>query len=355
MNKRITRSGLLCSLYLPGLLFAADSLPESKIIRDWAVACNNLHQCEAVSLRLPAFGGADGNEYEAVLGFQRAAEADAAAAFFVVAGPFLSEAPDDLAGQPVTLSAGGNSLDAGPFTTNDNGEFPVPANLTSQLLTMVRKPAELTVKVGSQQFQASLRGITAAMLYSDEKQQRLDTPTALVQQGNKQMTATPPKVSPLKVVTAPATMTAPDNLTAQVRQTQGEILRKSDCNDETSTDFDFAAPLDADHYLVGLNCWLGAYNAQSVLFKVSAETGAGQPKTVVMKLPHSEGNAVTGADFDHKTGILSTYSKGRGLGDCGSYSESAWDGQNFVLIRSDEMPDCRGTPKFLNVWRLPIE
>lgn len=355
MSRPFARLYLLFSLLLPGVLCAADPMPETKIIKDWAVACNNLRQCEAVSLRLPAFGNGDAKEYTAVLSFQRGAENDAVAEFSIVAGPFLDEAPDDLAGQPVTLSAGGVRLEAGTYTTNDNGEFPLPANLTDQLVAMVRQPAELTVKVGNQQFQASLRGITAAMLYTDEKQQRLDTPTALVQRGNRNMTATAPQVAAVKIVTAPATMSVPENLAAQVRQTQGEIMRKSDCNEEPNTDLDFAAPLDANHYLVGLSCWLAAYNTQSVLFKVSAESGAGKPKMAVMRLPGSDGNAVSGANFDHKTGVLSAYYKGRGLGDCGGYSESVWDGQRFVLTRSDEMPDCRGTPKFLNVWRLPVE
>lgn len=355
MSGLFARITLLFSLLLSGGLFAADTVPETSIIKDWAVACNNLRQCEAVSLRLPVFGNADSKEYDAVLSFRRDAGVGAAAEFFVAAGSFLNEAPDVLVGQPTILSAGGVSLDAGTYATNDKGEFVVPGSLTDQLVAMVRKPAELTVKVGTQQFQASLRGITAAMLYTDEQQQRLDTPTALVQRGEQIMTATPPQVAAVKVVKAPANMTAPENLAAQVRTAQGEIMRKSDCSEAPNTDLDFASLLDANHYLVGLSCWLAAYNTQSVLFKVSAETGAGKPRTAVISVPGGEGNAVSGANFNQTTGILSTYYKGRGLGDCGGYSEYAWNGQRFVLIRAGEMPDCRGTPAFLNVWRLPVE
>lgn len=50
-------------------------------------------------------------------------------------------------------------------------------------------------------------------------------------------------------------------------------------------------------------------------------------------------------------GELSTYAKGRGIGDCGTAERFAWDGEMFRLIERREMNQCRGSPHWITVWR----
>jgi hypothetical protein len=50
----------------------------------------------------------------------------------------------------------------------------------------------------------------------------------------------------------------------------------------------------------------------------------------------------TNASFDKKTMTLSTFAKGRGLGDCGTAEDWVWDGQNFRLTLLRIMPHCKG-------------
>ncbi len=45
--------------------------------------------------------------------------------------------------------------------------------------------------------------------------------------------------------------------------------------------------------------------------------------------------------FDEKTMTISTFNKGRGLGDCGTDEEWVWDGNVFRLARLRMMPHCR--------------
>ena len=52
--------------------------------------------------------------------------------------------------------------------------------------------------------------------------------------------------------------------------------------------------------------------------------------------------------FDPKTMTLSTFSKGRGIGDCGSREEWVWDGKAFRLALLKIMPHCKGIP--LDDW-----
>jgi hypothetical protein len=48
------------------------------------------------------------------------------------------------------------------------------------------------------------------------------------------------------------------------------------------------------------------------------------------------------ASFDPKTQILSMFSKGRGIADCGQTTNWAWTGKAFVVSSEDTMPICRG-------------
>jgi len=57
------------------------------------------------------------------------------------------------------------------------------------------------------------------------------------------------------------------------------------------------------------------------------------------------------AGWDAKTGQLSSYDKGRGLGDCGTSKEYVWDGAMFRLVEARAMPDCRGSVNWLAIWR----
>lgn len=60
------------------------------------------------------------------------------------------------------------------------------------------------------------------------------------------------------------------------------------------------------------------------------------------------------ASYDSKTGLLSHYNKGRGIGDCGDNAQWVWDGQEFRLVEAQAMDECRGTVDFLTVWRANV-
>jgi len=49
-----------------------------------------------------------------------------------------------------------------------------------------------------------------------------------------------------------------------------------------------------------------------------------------------------------------SFTKGRGLGDCGVQQAFAWDGLSMRLARQFEMPDCRGNVGFIQTWRAEV-
>jgi hypothetical protein len=83
--------------------------------------------------------------------------------------------------------------------------------------------------------------------------------------------------------------------------------------------------LNASKQLVIIPCYMGAYQGSSRAYVVSNGTHIEQ----VMVLAHDESAKavtatldLTSADYDEKTKTLSTFAKGRGIGDCGQASQS---------------------------------
>lgn len=334
--------------------------PEVKTFKDWVVGCNNVRGCEAVSLTEPDFGNTDAESHSAYLKVTRGGQPDAGVEFSVSQG-WASEVPEDAVGQAVKISADRQVLALGELTAEQrDGMIKIPQDKTDSFLAMVRKPNVLTLTIGDQQYTASLRGLSATLLYMDEQQQRLDTKTALVRVGDKAMTAKSVDKPVVKAKLAPEKMAAPADLAQTIRAAAKADLKEVCEGEDPITDMDFAEPLDGDHYLVGLTCWLAAYNSSSVLFKVKADTaGSDKPAYDMLTLdtaPFGEASKeVSGANYDRATGSLTSYSKGRGLGDCGVSSAWAWTGEQFTMTRYDEMPECRGVPEFINLWTTAVK
>jgi hypothetical protein len=53
-------------------------------------------------------------------------------------------------------------------------------------------------------------------------------------------------------------------------------------------------------------------------------------------------------------GRLTSYSKGRGIGDCGIAQDFVWDGTRFRLIEQSEMTECRGSTRMVTTWRADV-
>jgi Protein of unknown function (DUF1176) len=60
------------------------------------------------------------------------------------------------------------------------------------------------------------------------------------------------------------------------------------------------------------------------------------------------------SDWDAATQTISSYAKGRGLGDCGSSESWVWDGTSFRLTRATVMGECRGSLDWIPVWRAEV-
>jgi hypothetical protein len=63
---------------------------------------------------------------------------------------------------------------------------------------------------------------------------------------------------------------------------------------------------------------------------------------------------LSNATWDAQKGELASFSKGRGLGDCGSAETYVWDGRRFRLTYQIAMAECRGVLDWIPVWRAEV-
>lgn len=123
-------------------------------------------------------------------------------------------------------------------------------------------------------------------------------------------------------------------------------LKQADCE----VPLDEVTELDPDDLggglkLVAVSCWRAAYNFGSILFAVDPKA---RDKARLLQFKMVDNKKLTTTysidlpDFDAKKKTLSSYHKGRGVGDCGSIGEWRWTGQDFKLTGFWSKDDCDG-------------
>ncbi len=317
------------------LLLLAASAPQPtalKTFQDWTVGCDNGRACHAVAL-VPEHWPDDALP----MSVRRGPEAGAP--------PVLAF---DIAGNnpPAALRADGRRL-AVRLVGAEGGTLVAAAD-TQAMIGILRSAGslELLAADGTRLGGVSLKGASAALLYMDAQQRRAGTHTALVRRGTRPAAGPPP---PLPVVTAPQVSRArPIALSAASLKA---LRRKHGCTldevggpetAETST-------LTAGETLLLLACGSGAYNVSHVPFVV---TRGGQARLADFDFKPGwwaqEGKPMlTNADWDAERGLLTSFGKARGLGDCGTSNEYAWDGRAFRLVEQADMDECRGSRDYI--------
>ena len=117
-----------------------------------------------------------------------------------------------------------------------------------------------------------------------------------------------------------------------------------------------SAALTAGETLLLLACGSGAYNVSYVPFVLRR---GGRAELAAFDIRPDwwakEGKPILiNAGWDAKPGLLGSLSRGRGLGDCGTSADYAWDGRAFRLVQQAEMEECRGSRDFITTWRARV-
>lgn len=310
---------------------------EAHVFADWVVACDNGRRCQAIGVQPD--DAVTGNN---VLTIERGADADAPLAIRLT----------QIEGSPARLLVYSEALPA--RLTEQDGDYIVELQDRAAFFERLYADEIEVQDAGNAVIgRVSLRGLRHAMLYMDEAQGRLHTPTALVRTGRRPYA--PPAPAPTVRVaasTAETALTIPRPRIARLRRDSRCAIGDVGGPDEVET-----AALGGGRTLILLACGTGAYNLSSVPF---IATRAGRdirilPAPFDIPLEAYEEEAghrlLINAGWSAEAMTIEDFSKGRGLGDCGSRSTYGWDGARFRLLHREEMPECRGSTGFVTTWR----
>ena len=358
----------MSAAYFTYLIFAASlgaSQPgELKTFTDWTVGCDNGLNCHATSLN-----SENDEDRDLFVTVKR----DGAEESRPVVTMFLSsEMQQRLAGVtavsvalddklfPAAIPRRDGSAVApkeGPFFFNNTGELGLSGTVDAVIIgTMIRAERINVVDTkGAVLGGASLAGLSAALLYIDQRQNRLGTVTAFVRKGSKPASFIPtvPKIPLIKV--PPRTSKSPFRLSA-ASEKQERLAFKCRNIDEVMWKYGikyYRLDIGTTLALIPPLCGTGAYNA-SVRIAVINNKGDIRTPAVEMSIDAETPDLLINAWWDEKAGTLNSFMKARGLGDCGMGQTHVWDGAAFRLIRQIEMNECRGSTDYITTWRAQI-
>ncbi|HQT45628.1 MAG TPA: DUF1176 domain-containing protein [Acidocella sp.] len=317
--------------------------------KDWLVACDNSLNCEAKVF------GSDDNDDAGQLTLTRAGGADGALKVEIAAGAALGARGVRLDGQPLTLGEGWKASTSDGVTTLDATSYEV----VRQLIEAARNGQEIELAVvanaggGVRSIPLSLHGFSAALLRMDARQGRVGTETALLNPGTQPARAVPPAppmpLVPWHPITAQLAPGEDKRLIDTVTKAGTAVLEHEQCDaSQDSSDFTPSVfALGTKQALVLIPCIEGAYQGSYVGFIAGRadRTQAELKLSTPMKGNDASDQSttmLTEADFDPKTGMLSMFAKGRGLGDCGEAASWIWEGTRFVLSSLTYQDNCGG-------------
>lgn len=309
-----------------------------KTFKDWIVGCDNGRACKAVALMPEDAPGRDD--------FLRLALIRDGG---VAAPPVLTVDFDTIKpGMKVVVM-----LDGRPFAeaVAAPGETETRITLTMAQVRALASGTTASVDKAS----TSLGGLSAALRYIDDRQYRVGTQGALIAVGRGVASARPVA---LPVVIMPPVGNRPPRTLSVARITQLIGPDNAKCDYASAKVEPEAYRLNARTSLVTVvhPCGNGAYNYFSSAFLID-EAGKVRPATFDTDKPHpkdGENLGLVNASYDPKTRRLSSFMKGRGLGDCGSGQDYVWDGTRFRLVEQTEMGECRGSVDYIRTWRATV-
>ena len=309
--------------------------------QDWDLVCDNTGTCRMA-------GYQDESSDPVSILFTRAAGENAAVEGKFTILPFGEADRDVQVGQDIEIWLNGKSLGTVKHISDD-----APDKLTEEqtkaLLSGLKKESEIRLTYGKTTLKVSDKGAAAAMLKMDEFQQRLNTPSALISQGQEKHAVLAPKVKPkIDAVSVKNRKTIELKLGEKQYDNVLALLRKAHdgCVDEDLESQDITIyPLTHNKVLAEALCFKGAY--QSTNYYAVLDDKLSKVEQVLAEQYNEAG-------YDEKQGyafVRGSY-KGRALGDCLAGQDAVWNGKIFIRTSEWTTGSCKGLPG--GTWQLPI-
>ena len=309
--------------------------------QDWDLICDNLGTCRMAGYQ------EEGDDPVSIL-FTRAAGENAAVEGKLTILPFGEADRDVQVGQDIEIWLNGKSLGTVKHISDENPDKLTEAQ-TKALLSGLKKESEIRLTYGKTTLKVSDKGAAAAMLKMDEFQQRLNTPSALIRQGQEKHAVLAPKIEPkIDAVSVKNRKTTELKLGEKQYDNVLALLRKAHdgCVDEDLESQDITIyPLTHNKVLAEALCFEGAYQGTNYYAVLDDK---------LSKVEQVLAEQYNEAGYDEKQGyafVRGSY-KGRALGDCLAGQDAVWNGKIFIRTSEWTTGSCKGLPG--GTWQLPI-
>lgn len=318
-----------------------EKVPQLKSFKDWMVGCNNIRACSAIGFSQPPMDG-----YVVV---RRDAEAEAQPRLILVAHGY-----DKLQRPVMSLRIAGAAIPGlsktdWPAELDPSDTMGHSARLTLEgadaaaVIKAMHNAQALDVHVVSESgsdldASISLAGSAAAFLYVDDWQKRSGTVTALADTGPAPASSIPPPPAiPRLQSVVMREVKNPPALPAGVKPPPPE-----DCERGAVADvIQLGAHLQlwgvcefANSHNFSRRYWMvGPQGAREAALSVPGHPDEGGSPSVLINLMLSQDGR-----------LLKSFTRGRGISDCGSQTGWVWTGTAFHVAYFYEMSECRGVP-----------
>jgi hypothetical protein len=343
----LLRFSLLASAFLTAAPAAASNF---KSFKDWYAACDNLRNCSAYGFAHISEGAYLRVERDGVanapIKITLSVDLTNATSYRVAFDPALPGVPESaLTGE----EGEGTDFRRTVLASGPSADALIESIRKASNLVVTREPAE-GKKLETPVSKISLSGAVAALLWIDDQQKRVGTVTAMIKRGEKPASTIPaqPK-APVIVAAQPTKEKPPAKQPAGLAEKGRALCGESDPKSKMEEMY----ALGGGQVLYEFSCPenSGAYNFQSVYMVGPAnKPQAARPLsfrwTVKVGDLEQDGpqSGLINSNFNDETMTMSSFGKGRGIGDCGNEEEWVWDGKAFRLSQVRLMSECKGVP-----------
>jgi len=334
---------IILSLHLLSLIFL-DAKSLSFQHHDWQVVCDNTHTC-----RIAGYSSDESKENRVSILFTRKAgqgepirgEVQLASAY-VEDTKLFQELPSLF---KLELLIDNKSYG---FVSMDKAKLvaPLSQRQIEGLLRALRKSSSIVWKYKKTTWKLSDEGSSAVLLKADEFQKRIGTRGAFFKKGKKGeegvLKAKPLPILKVQDIENDKEIVLKESFVKKLDDLLS--LGEEECwvDDEEDNNLVFYK-LSSTKILASRLCWRAAYNAGSAYWVINSKPPF-NPDLIT-----SNGTAYY---VDKHMGTISENQKGRGIGDCWSYSSYAWTGKIFELSSEGTTGLCRVIAGG-GAWQLP--
>lgn len=337
---------LTLSLFLSLGLTAAKS-DITRQFKDWHASCDDTGNCKGVTTDISRAN--TGVTYRLEIARQHGREAFWTLSFIIQNGQPKTGEPFHISvdfKEPVELKPDeGYQSGAQPDTFNI-----ISVNQANTLMKLFARGNETFFNYLNSRGQEtaarfSLKGLSASLLWIDDQQKRLNSPRST---GDMKIASTPGKTNSTNTFTSGNTaVLAPVKIPSAIGKlhfADGECLP---IEKTPLASFGFETALvDKNQKLYLIPCFTGAYN---IIYRVYLSSVIDNHPTQLFFASYSDTLGWTGTPdlinitYDAETKSLSSFYKGRGLGDCGSTVLYRWEQYSFKMVEYRYWDKCDGT------------